>query len=608
FRMVGTLVGAVAIVALTACFIQDRAVFLLCLALWGAACTLVATVLRNFAAYSAALAGYTAAIIASDQLGATGGLDGQAFMLAVTRASEICIGIVSAGVVLAGTDFGTARRRLARAFAALSADIAGRFTGTLAQGGSQFAQLQPVRRELVRRVIALDPVIDEVLGESSQLRYHSSVMQAAVDGLLSALAGWRTAAVRLTRLPDRAARQEADVVLQHIPRELRSAPDHPQPRWMADPIGLRRLCDAAERALIALPAREPSLRLLADQTGKVLAGMSHALDGLALLVADPARRRSRPNVFRLRVPDWLPSLVNAGRTFIAIGAVEVFWVVTAWPSGASAITWTAISVILFAPRADQAYQTAMSFMMGTGLAVIFAAITAFALLPTVTTFAGFSFSLGLYLVPVGVLMAQPWQTAMFAPMAGNFVPLLAPANQMSYDPGQFYNGALGIAAGCGAAVLSFRLIPPLSPAFRARRLLALSLRDLRRVARGSIPGGCDIWERRVYGRLSALPAEAEPLQRAQLMAALAIGAEIIQLRQMAPSLGLGADLDAALEAFAQGSSATATERLRQLEDRLASRAVSGQEPVIAVRARSRILAISDTLAEHASYFDAGAPA
>ena len=45
------------------------------LALWGAACALVATLLRNFAAYSAALAGYTAAIIASDQLGATGGVE-----------------------------------------------------------------------------------------------------------------------------------------------------------------------------------------------------------------------------------------------------------------------------------------------------------------------------------------------------------------------------------------------------------------------------------------------------------------------------------------------------------------------------------------------------
>src|SRR6266516_2219658 len=131
FRMIGTLVGAVAIVALTACFPQDRAAFLIGLALWGAACALVATLLKNFAAYSAALAGYTVAIIASDQLGATGGPNGQTFMLAVYRASEICIGIVCAGVVLAGSDFGGARRRLAALFTAISSEITGRYTRTL---------------------------------------------------------------------------------------------------------------------------------------------------------------------------------------------------------------------------------------------------------------------------------------------------------------------------------------------------------------------------------------------------------------------------------------------------------------------------------------------
>src|SRR5437763_16428001 len=60
FRMIGTVIGALAIVVMTACFPQDRAAFLVTLALWGAACALVATLLRNFSAYSAALAGYTA--------------------------------------------------------------------------------------------------------------------------------------------------------------------------------------------------------------------------------------------------------------------------------------------------------------------------------------------------------------------------------------------------------------------------------------------------------------------------------------------------------------------------------------------------------------------
>jgi uncharacterized membrane protein YccC len=601
YRMIGTLVGAVAIVVLTACFLQDRAAFLVGLAVWSAVCALVATLLRNFAAYSAALAGYTAAIIASDQLGATGGPNGQAFMLAVTRASEICIGIVCAGIVLAGTDFGAAPRRLVELFATLSAEIAGRFTGTLAQGGS--ALTQSVRRELVRRVVALDPVIDEVIGESSRLRHHSPVLQAAVEGLFAALAGWRTVAVRLARLPDHTARQEADIVLQHVPQQLRSTLDKRD--WMADPVHLRRLCDTAVRALIDLPASTPSLRLLADQTAKALAGMSHALEGLALLVADPARARSRRHGLRLRVPDWLPSLVNAGRAFVTIGAVAVFWILSAWPNGALAVTWTAVSVILFSPRADEAYASAMTFMLGTGLAAVLAAIIAFAVLPRIETFAGFSSVMALYLVPVGALVAQPWRTAMFAPMAGNFVPLLAPANQMTYDTAQFYNTALAIVAGIGAAALSFRLLPPLPPALRTRRLLALTLRDLRRLATSPTPRTANDWEGRIYGRLSALPEQAEPLQRAQILAALSVGTEIIRLRRFARRLDPHVELDAALAAVARGDSMVATEWLGRLDRMLA--ALPGTKPGERVRLRVRgsILATADALAQHAAYFDSG---
>jgi hypothetical protein len=54
YRMIGTSIGAVAIVVLTALFPQARAPFLLTLALWAAVCAAVATLLRNFASYSAA--------------------------------------------------------------------------------------------------------------------------------------------------------------------------------------------------------------------------------------------------------------------------------------------------------------------------------------------------------------------------------------------------------------------------------------------------------------------------------------------------------------------------------------------------------------------------
>jgi uncharacterized membrane protein YccC len=408
YRLIGTVIGAVAVVVLTACFPQDRAPFLVGLALWGAGCAFVSTLLKNFAAYSAALAGYTVAIIASQQLGATGGPDGQAFMLAVYRASEICIGIVSAGIVLAGTDFGQARRRLGALFAAISSEITGRFAGTLAVAGAKFDETQEVRRELLRHVI------DEAFGESSQLRYHSPVLQTAVDGLSAALASWRAVAVHLRSLSADRARQESDSVLQGVPEEVRSLPEQGDPaRWAADPVGLRGICETAVRRLFALSASTPSLRLLADQTAEVLAGISRALNGLALLVDDPTRPVPWGSRVRLRVPDWLPALINAGRAFVAIGAAELFWIVTEWPNGAQAIEFVAITVILLAPRADQAYAAAMGFTIGTSLTAVFAGIVAFALLPNRETFPAFSLAIGLVLVPAGAGMAQPWQTIMF---------------------------------------------------------------------------------------------------------------------------------------------------------------------------------------------------
>src|SRR4029077_7884319 len=85
FRMIGTVVGATMIVVLTAWFPQDRLAFFVVLALLCGVCAFVSSLFRNFASYSASLAGYTAVIIAADNLGATGGAHADAFLLAGWR-------------------------------------------------------------------------------------------------------------------------------------------------------------------------------------------------------------------------------------------------------------------------------------------------------------------------------------------------------------------------------------------------------------------------------------------------------------------------------------------------------------------------------------------
>ena len=68
------------------------------------------------------------------------------------------------------------------------------------------------------------------------------------------------------------------------------------------------------------------------------------------------------------------------------------------------------------------------------------------------------------------------------------------------------------------------------------------------------------------------------------------------------------ELDAALNYIALGHSTEAIPKLRQFDDRLASKREIGTEATMALRARGRILVISEALAEHGAYFDAGAPA
>src|SRR6202166_3391917 len=220
FRMIGTVVGAVFILILTACFPQQRMGFLVILALWVGASALMATLLRNFLSYAAALAGYTAVIIAGDLLGTVGGADGQAFFYAYTRTSEICIGIVCAGVVLAATDMGDARRRLTALFADITAEIIGQFANTLSRAGPSALDSRPIRRELIRRVVALAPVIDEAVGESPRLRAHAPILQAAVERMFGALAGWRTAEAHLDEMQPDLARAQAKVIVQLLPPDL----------------------------------------------------------------------------------------------------------------------------------------------------------------------------------------------------------------------------------------------------------------------------------------------------------------------------------------------------------------------------------------------------
>jgi Fusaric acid resistance protein family len=182
--------------------------------------------------------------------------------------------------------------------------------------------------------------------------------------------------------------------------------------------------------------------------------------------------------------------------------------------------------------------------------------------------------------------------------------MLSINNTISFDASQFWNSSSAILVGIAVGAVAMLILPPLSPAIRTNRLLALTLADLRRLAkRAPSRRREDDWESLGVARLLAMPEQAEPVERAELVAAMAVGNQIVRLRRVAPRFVPGAAVDAALQALAEGRSGEASERLKDIDRQLAAlpRARSGSRAVLGLRAG--LLVICGQLASYPSYYD-----
>jgi uncharacterized membrane protein YccC len=289
---------------------------------------------------------------------------------------------------------------------------------------------------------------------------------------------------------------------------------------------------------------------------------------------------------------------------LAVGAMSLFWIASAWPNGALAITFCAIIVVLLPLQGDLAYSQSMTFLKGCVLGSGIAAALVFAILPRATTFPTLCLALGLPLVPLGFMLARAKNPLFYFACSVNFLPMLSINNTISFDGSQFWNTSSSILAGIAVGAVAMLILPPLSPAIRTRRLLALTLADLRRLAkRAPSKRREDDWESRIVARFLAMPEQAEPVERAELVAAVAVGKEIVRLRRVAPRFVSGPALDAALQALAEGRSGEAIERLKDI-DRLVTALPSAESASrILLRLRASILTISGQLAEFVPYFD-----
>lgn len=584
YRLVGTIVGAVASVVLTAILPQDRFGFLFGMLVWAAACSFVSTLLKNFASYAALLAGYTLIIIANNSIPDPD----QIFFIAINRASEISIGIVSGTLVMALTDLGNSPQRLRMLLSQLIEEISQHFVALLADPWNSTGP--ETRRALVKRISALAPVVDQAAGESAEILQRRSILRVAIDGLYTAISGARVVETHLRGIAPADARRVAAAIADDLPSD-----------WSRGPSRDRDTDALLVRKFMVMKTDDVSLRLTADASAEVASGLESAANGLALL-SDPAHARDVVRIPSIVVADYLPALVNAVRVFVGVGVVVIYWIISQWPNGLFAVTFTAVTIMLFAPMLDGSGKAALGLVVGTLFGAVVAGVLKFTALINHETFVAFSLILSMALVPIGALSTLPFFAPYFVPATVNFVPLVAPTNLMVFDPEVYLNTAFGLVAGCVAGAVTLLVIPQPSPSVRAQRLVDLSIRDLRRLAAGRRRWTFRQWQGRMYSRLVALPAECEPVQRSRLAATLTVGVQVIRLRHISTDSRTNAEIVDILEALAAGDLPRLQYTLEALDKEIASIPVDQPGMRGRMRVRAMLLAIAEAVDRQGDYF------
>ena len=419
----------------------------------------------------------------------------------------------------------------------------------------------------MRKVIALDPVIDTAMGEASDLRYRSRILQAAVHGLITDISAWRTLAAHLGRLPGAGRARDAEAVTSVL-RAVSATPEEAR----RDPAGLRDACASAARRAARAPATTPSAQLLADAAASGLLGMARALNGLTL-IADPDRTRREDALAAIYVVDWLPPAVVAARAFLTVAL------------GFPVLDRDRLAERPPRPHLRDHRRRALSAAGGPGL---FGRIGLSGRqrperrprgradvrrparrrdvsrpLPRAGTRAGSARLPDRLAAAAGVLHRRRGQPG---PASG--------AEQRAGRPTRRNSTIRSSRSSSGLAVgtILIRLLPPPSPAIRTRRLLRSTLAELRALASGRVTRSKARWVDRMFARIVALPDAAEPVERAAMASALAVGTRIIRLRAVAPRFASEAAIDAALRPIAEGNVPAALSGLEALDRELTARA------------------------------------
>lgn len=355
YRLLGTLAGSAMMVLLMALFAQNPLPFLGSLALWVGLCSAGAARYRNFRAYGFVLAGYTAAMVGLPALAHPEG----SFMSAVWRVLEITLGILCStaisAAVLPQSSSAAMRNALYLRFGGFA-----RFVVNGLRGDISRTEFETGNVRFVAEAIGLEGLRSVTVFEDPHMRRRNG----RLNRLNSEFMAVTTRFNALHQLLERLRLEQAEQVLKHIDPGLENL------AALLDGFADRALTndDAAllvtrlESCRVHFPERVRSLRAELEHT---LPSDAERLDfhtSFELLyrllselldyarthasLADHSHEREQWKGSFVPRTHWMTALAAGARATCVVGLMSVYWVLTAWPSGASMVLASAATVAL----------------------------------------------------------------------------------------------------------------------------------------------------------------------------------------------------------------------------------------------------------------------
>ncbi|ABI63031.1 FUSC family protein [Granulibacter bethesdensis] len=496
WRFLGTILGCVASIMAVALFVQSPLLYLSAFAVWTGCCSYISNLLRYFRAYSAALAGYTIALIGFGDVLAH---PDTIFSVALDRLSVVSLGIVCSALVTMLLQPATSENKLQADSMQSLRDLSELLT--MVRDGASEEKILDTRRRLLFRIASYDQAVEFGAAESSEVARRANAFRQLFGLMTSVTASSMRIGERLQALSADPQTAEAAARLRRILSNLiQHIPDNVQE--------LRHLVAASSHMHV-------ELRHFANHTQCLKSlGLVNLLDDAArqlrmmARLADPRVQKIR----RVRLPLWrdhVTALRSGLRAFLAAELLGLFWIYTEWPSGGSAIVMTAIIVAL-AATGDNPSGMMKAFLQGTLIASVLSFVLVYGILVHMD---GFPLLLMAYM-PIVILcgyMQASGRNPALAMSIMLFYAVLSPiANPIHYNLTGFLNSVFSSIIGALAANIAFMILVP--PSFEMSiRLATLSLwRGVSDAARKKMPASNLTWEYPQYQKLMRISARLPP--------------------------------------------------------------------------------------------------